>query len=1226
MSNTGIESNTHTATRLDDDDPVPGQDSPAHDTTLLPSGIENPEADESVNRCSQSPDAYIPYDTVQDCGARGTSRAGAVFNDTELMEPQDGPATVGVRTRFASLNPDRGGRLVRGRVPIQRRSPTGVAAPRITTETDNNTQRVARDSRAAPHTTNEEMEEPRVLEQMEASLALATSARRGAEAAEGAPRGNSANGHDNASLDGVRAVRESEDVGDAVEASRAEGPSRRMAGTPPDHRGGDESAHRVSERENRDRHDRAVAERAGGLALAPAGRADRDRDGAGNLAEYERMDSQRCVSGVYGGSRRQSAEPESAGVGAVNSTSGDGRRQFVSEECIGHMPRAGSIVVDTGASESVLVMGASRADPFDAFSDIRRPIVGTNSVGARVWTPASGDGASRTGRAVSSAGEARSAQHERRGSEYSSEDSDEQEPGVSRGVRDRYHAHGTTAKEEALRGAEEKLRRQSLQLEEYRKRDRDAASAAAERHTVAANEEEAARDRAEKQRHRREAVSKRIQDMVDRQNLLLSALPVMLRAEADQFASNLACVGLDHLRALDLVRDAHEQYGPLIATSAMTRFSREVGLMSTAEVESIDCGGMWAQVVAGAVIAQGGSAQQGGQQNTPRRVVSTRRRAGVSQSWPNSGDSERESAESMAHEMAVEALTRASGVTRVTAEEMLRRGRGATPSSDEVRAAIAAAGTAPSTAPQSSVPAGQFTAAVQSLPYLGFNVCSDGAVTIPTIAPEPRVPGVEVVSATRVQVTLTNGRVCIDWPEWYTGDLKTGLRFASMRKPRAFCDVVARVPLGGYRLRQMVEKPVSAKDIMAFFPAMAHDSNGYSVSRAPLLEELLGYWVSVIYDSAPQDVREGAASDIAKRLVQALCLHPLFRNRSSMLRTLLSAPSTSAAIIQAFHIADEVYVTPVVYAAASGAPRFDHRVWLIGESASDFLTALIDLGRLENKESIKIWEVFGARCVERQNDGAVLNTEVVNAVCDRFVNQLRTGDGVDLEGLKMQLRFDTMGTTRLTAKQSRSSLPRGQTGQVLTVSELQDLAAMHNLSLVTCEETDEQDGRNDGRGQVFYGTGDGTRRPAEGRKPRGKIVAGPADLQLWAKLGLCSQQTADESTWNHNRSDGMFGKECPGCGGIGTDGKPVFTDEASFKELREANGGVPPYAQKGQPQKPPPEGTVVVHHKNLCFGWWFKAVKKVEAGDVDPSALVPLSKEAFEARLAADKAKGATGK
>ena len=57
------ESTTHPATRLDDDDPVPGQDNPAHDTTLLPSGIESPDADESANRCSQSPDAYIPYDT-----------------------------------------------------------------------------------------------------------------------------------------------------------------------------------------------------------------------------------------------------------------------------------------------------------------------------------------------------------------------------------------------------------------------------------------------------------------------------------------------------------------------------------------------------------------------------------------------------------------------------------------------------------------------------------------------------------------------------------------------------------------------------------------------------------------------------------------------------------------------------------------------------------------------------------------------------------------------------------------------------------------------------------------------------------------------------------------------------------------------------------------------------------------------------------------------------------
>ena len=32
----------------------------------------------------------------------------------------------------------------------------------VVTETDNNTQRVACDSRATPHTMNEEMEEPRI--------------------------------------------------------------------------------------------------------------------------------------------------------------------------------------------------------------------------------------------------------------------------------------------------------------------------------------------------------------------------------------------------------------------------------------------------------------------------------------------------------------------------------------------------------------------------------------------------------------------------------------------------------------------------------------------------------------------------------------------------------------------------------------------------------------------------------------------------------------------------------------------------------------------------------------------------------------------------------------------------------------------------------------------------------------------------------------------------------
>ena len=271
------------------------------------------------------------------------------------------------------------------------------------------------------------------------------------------------------------------------------------------------------------------------------------------------------------------------------------------------------------------MMGPSRVDPFDAVSDIRRPTVGTNSVGAKVWTPVSGVGASRTGRAASPAGDDQSTADERRAWGDSSEYSDEQESDGGQGARDRHHAHEWN-EEEARRRAytarvvEEELRRQALQRDECRKRERGVASVAAERRNAVASEE-AVRDRAEQQQHpkrrspltnpgrqRAEAIAKRIQGMIDKQNLLLNAIPGMLRTEADQFASNLARVGLDHLNALELVRVTHERYGPLVASAAMTRFSREVELMPTREVESIDCGGMWVQLVAGAVLAQGGSA------------------------------------------------------------------------------------------------------------------------------------------------------------------------------------------------------------------------------------------------------------------------------------------------------------------------------------------------------------------------------------------------------------------------------------------------------------------------------------------------------------------------------------------------------------------------------------------------------------------------------------------
>jgi hypothetical protein len=51
MSNTDTASNTHTATRLDDDDPVPGQDSPAHDRLGLSSWPARHLLVREMNKC-----------------------------------------------------------------------------------------------------------------------------------------------------------------------------------------------------------------------------------------------------------------------------------------------------------------------------------------------------------------------------------------------------------------------------------------------------------------------------------------------------------------------------------------------------------------------------------------------------------------------------------------------------------------------------------------------------------------------------------------------------------------------------------------------------------------------------------------------------------------------------------------------------------------------------------------------------------------------------------------------------------------------------------------------------------------------------------------------------------------------------------------------------------------------------------------------------------------------
>ena len=713
-------------------------------------------------------------------------------------------------------------------------------------------------------------------------------------------------------------------------------------------------------------------------------------------------------------------------------------------------------------------------------------------------------------------------------------------------------------------------------------------------------------------------LQQRVQGLTVQRDQLLDGVNPLVRQDAESLAAEAAEMGLDYIRLLQLISATVQRYGPTIASAACRR---TYGSMEFAgeEAYQLDLDSVWAQAVAAAQMQpRGGDSslfrqRQRAQLRTPAPLSEPQQPATMSAVSAQSTCATTQGAAdisgahgcgaSTAQSAALETLMRATGVDRATALAVLQQATGSTPglSGADVRRAIAAAGETDGTEESAT------------------RQCKQRSD--PT---EARVVKVEALSPILVQITLPNHTIQVRQPGWFTGDLKQGLKLLSMRVPRTFIEVATRVPLTGYRLRQLVEKPPTAAAIMAYFPTTANDSNGYSVSRAPLMEEFLQYWIAVQVDSAPQDVADSAAADISKRLVGALCAHGLFRSRSSMLRTLLSEEPTRA-ITAAFHIADELYITPVVFAAASGAPRFDHRVWKFGESAADFFTALSDLGRLENKASEKVVQVFGARCVERQTDAQVLNFEVVNAVCDRFVN--RPFDDVNLEGLKLRLRFDTMATTPLVAKASKRA-PLGGAPQSFTVQQLQTMAAMHNLALVTAggdgdgerNDADDDDNdldHNDGSGQAFYG--DGTALPPSPTRTRGKVVPGPANMQLWAKHGLCTQAEADASAWNHSRPDGLFGITCSGCGGIGANGQPRYSKELTFKECKEANGGVPPYAPQGQPSQPPPDDTVICHHRHTCYDHWRRTHKAVRHGKAPPEVLEPMSKAEFSTLLKNDR-------
>lgn len=330
---------------------------------------------------------------------------------------------------------------------------------------------------------------------------------------------------------------------------------------------------------------------------------------------------------------------------------------------------------------------------------------------------------------------------------------------------------------------------------------------------------------------------------------------------------------------------------------------------------------------------------------------------------------------------------------------------------------------------------------------------------------------------------------------------------------------------------------------------------------------------------------------IRAALVKGICAHPLFRTRNTTLKALLSWAEVHAALQRAFHVLDEAFIVPEHYAAVSATPRFDQRAWNFGESATDFLGALIDLGHIELKEHVEVFQTFSRRVVERRNDANVLNVEVVAEVSNKFINTARSP--VDVEDLKLLMGGDTHACTALQTKATRRAV-------ALTAADLEVQASMRGFTLVPAAGSHDVDDT-----LALYG------------QDRGggsfKMVSGPADLGAWARAGLCTEAEAQAPSWNPKREDGMWGVDCDGCKRLG------FTEEYTFNQYRQ-KFGAPPY---GANAKRPAPNTVITHWRQSCFVRWQDARKYVEQHKLPESALATMTEGEFKAMLAREKAAAA---
>ena len=128
--------------------------------------------------------------------------------------------------------------------------------------------------------------------------------------------------------------------------------------------------------------------------------------------------------------------------------------------------------------------------------------------------------------------------------------------------------------------------------------------------------------------------------------------------------------------------------------------------------------------------------------------------------------------------------------------------------------------------------------------------------------------------------------------------------------------------------------------------------------------------------------------------------------------------------------------------------------------------------------------------------------------------------------------------------------------------------------------------------------------------PAKRKIPGLGDWELWKRKGVVGP---DETSYNPDSEDGMWGLECPRCSKLkGSNGAPLYTSDIGMAAHMLSLGSTP---GNRVPFKPPQQGVLIRHYKARCPCVWDEAFQRA-----DPELIKTITSEAHTRLVREEKA------